>query len=190
MHTIINYYKNSLMYVLSVCSALQFPAPTADIALTLTLYSVPAGSGTMSEFWEGEMVRSLSQEVVPCILYWRWYWEMGSSLCGVVQFARKAGNPDDTALDRDRPVTWEGTSETDRRNYVKFRYHWGTIHAVMLFIVTHETQAGWHVHCMLPSSHSAGWRISMLRIAHNIMTYFLQLPAGVLLHAALGRICT
>ena len=47
--------KNSLMYVLSVCTALQFPAPTADTALTLTLYSVPAASlGTMVEFCGGE----------------------------------------------------------------------------------------------------------------------------------------
>ena len=36
--------KNSLMYVLSVCTALQFPAPTSDTALTLTSYSVPAAS--------------------------------------------------------------------------------------------------------------------------------------------------
>ena len=41
---IIYHYKNSLMYVLSVCTALQFPAPTADTALTMTLYSVPAAS--------------------------------------------------------------------------------------------------------------------------------------------------
>ena len=43
-----------LMYVLSVCTALQFPAPTADTALTLTLYSVPAASGTTAEFLGGE----------------------------------------------------------------------------------------------------------------------------------------
>ena len=43
------------MYVLSVCTALQFPAPTADTALTLTLYSVPAASlGTMVEFRGGK----------------------------------------------------------------------------------------------------------------------------------------
>ena len=102
---------NSLMYVLSVCTALQYPAPTADTALTLTLYSVPAARFSMVVVWGGgepKMMCWLPQEVVPCILYWRWYWEMGSSLCGVVQVACRAGNFDDTVLDRDRPVTWEG----------------------------------------------------------------------------------
>ena len=167
------------MYVLSVCTALQFPAPTADTALTLTSFSVPAASPvTMVEFRGGEMemMCGLSQEVVPFNLYWRMYREMGSSLCGVVQVARKAGKRDDTALDRDRPVTWEGTSETGRRNYVKIHYHRGTIHAVLLCIVTQETQAEWHVHSIrrdysqisgepIPSSHSAGWKISLLRMA-------------------------
>ena len=136
------------MCVLSVCTALQFPAPSADSALTLTLYSVPAASpGTVVKFCGGEpgMVCWLLQEVVPCILYWRRYLEMGSSLCGMVQFARKAGLLANTALDRDRSVTWEGTSETGRRNYVKFHYRRGTIHAVLLCIVTEET-AEWHVH--------------------------------------------
>ena len=36
--------KNSPLYVLSVCTALQSPAPTADTALTLTVYLVPAAS--------------------------------------------------------------------------------------------------------------------------------------------------
>ena len=57
IHTI---EKNSLMYVLSVCTALHMPAPTADSALTLTRYSVPAASlGTMVKFRGGEpgMVR-------------------------------------------------------------------------------------------------------------------------------------
>ena len=71
---------------------------------------------------------------------------MGSSLCGVVQVACKAGKLDDTVLDRDRPVTWEGTPKTDRGNYVKFHYHRGTIHAELLCVVTQETQAEWHVH--------------------------------------------
>ena len=148
MYTIdIYHYKNSLMYVLSVCTALQFPAPTADTALTLTSYSVPAVSGTMVEFRGGEpeMVCSLPQKVVPCVLYWIRYWEMGSSLCGMVQFARKAGNFDDTALDRDKPMIWAGTPKTDRRNYVTFHYHRGTIHAVLLCIAQ-ETQTEWHVH--------------------------------------------
>ena len=50
--------KNSLMYVLSVYTALHIPAPTADSALTLTVYSVPAASlVTMVEFTvEPEMV--------------------------------------------------------------------------------------------------------------------------------------
>ncbi len=64
--------KNSLMYVLSVCTALQFPAPTADTALTLTLYSVSAASLIRRIAFRGgvpEMVRCLPQEVVPCILY-------------------------------------------------------------------------------------------------------------------------
>jgi len=103
--------KNSLLYVLSVCTALHMPAPTADTALTLTLYSVPAARFSMVVVWGGgepKMMCWLPQEVVPCILYWRWYWEMGSSLCGVFQVACKAGNLDNTALDRDRPVTWEG----------------------------------------------------------------------------------
>ena len=39
---IVYHYKTSLMYVLSVCTALQFQAPTADNALTLTSYSVHA----------------------------------------------------------------------------------------------------------------------------------------------------
>ena len=101
--------KNSLMYVLSVCTALQFPRPSADTALTLTSYSVPAASlGTMVEFGGGEpeMVRGLPQEVVPCILYRRMYLEMGSSLCGMVQLACKAGNLErHNALDRAKPVT-------------------------------------------------------------------------------------
>ena len=43
------------MYVLSVCTALHIPAPTADSALTLTLYSVPAVSaGSLAEFRVGE----------------------------------------------------------------------------------------------------------------------------------------
>ena len=99
----------------------------------------------MVEFCGGkpEMVCWLLQEVVPCILNWRWYWEMGSSLCGMVQFARKAGNLDDTTLDRDRPVTWEGKPKKDRSNYIKFPYHRGTTHAVLLCIVMHKTQAEW-----------------------------------------------
>ena len=166
------------MYVLSVCTALHIPAPAADSALTLTSYSVPAASlGTMVEFGGGEpeTMCSLRQEVVPCILYWRRYLEMGSSLRGMDQVARKAGKLDETALDRDRPVTWEGRSKTDKRNYVKFHYHRGTIHAVLLCIVTQETQAEWHVHSIrrdcsqtpgesIPSSHSAGSRISILRM--------------------------
>ena len=102
---------HSCMYVLSGCTALHFPAPTSDTALTLLSYSVPGFSPfTMIEFCEGEpeVVRWLAQIVVPFILYWMWYWEMASSLCGVVQIARKACNLDNTALDRDRPVTWEG----------------------------------------------------------------------------------
>ena len=119
--------KNSLMYVLSVCTALHFPAPTADSALTLTLYSVPVASlGTMVEVWgEPGMVSWLLQEVVPFILYWRKYREMGSSLCGVVQVACKAGNLDNTALDRDSPVTWEGTLtafEVNRTQYMRCIY--------------------------------------------------------------------
>ena len=43
--------KNSLTYVLSVCTALHIPAPTTDSALTLTSYPVPAASlRTMVEF--------------------------------------------------------------------------------------------------------------------------------------------
>ena len=44
------------MYVLSVCTALHIPAPTADTALTLTLYSVPAISpvDTMVTFCTGD----------------------------------------------------------------------------------------------------------------------------------------
>ena len=49
----------------------------------------------------------------------------------MVQFACKAGNLDDTALDRDRPVTCEGTPKMDRRNYVKSHYHRGTVHALL-----------------------------------------------------------
>ena len=103
--------KNSLMYVLSVCAALQFPGPTADTALTLTSYPVPAASLVrLVEFTvEPETVCWLPQKIVLCILYWRMYWEMGSSLWGMVQVACKVGNLDDTTLDKDRPVTWEGT---------------------------------------------------------------------------------
>ena len=166
------------MYVVSVCTALQFPAPTADTALILTSYSVPADSlSTMVEFRKGEpeMVCWPFQEVVRCILYWRMYLETGSSLCGMAQVVRKAGNLDDTALDRDRPVTWEGAPKTDRRNYVKFHYHRGTIHAVLLRIATQQAQAEWHVHSIrrhcsqisgeyIPSSHSVGSRISILKM--------------------------
>ena len=50
--------KNSLMYVLSVCTALHMPSPASDTAFTLILYSVPASSlVTMVEFTvEPEMV--------------------------------------------------------------------------------------------------------------------------------------
>ena len=135
------------MYVLSVCTALQFPAPTADTALTLTSYSVPGASPfAMVDFRGGEteMMCWLSQEVVPCFLYWTLYWEMGSSLCGMVQFACNAGNSDDTALERDRPVTWEGTSETEKRNYVKSYYH-GYNTCMLLCIVTQETQINQYI---------------------------------------------
>ena len=59
----------------------------------------------------------------------------------MAQVVRKAGNLDETALDRDMPVTSEGTPKTDRGNYVKLHYHTGTINAVLLCIVTQETQA-------------------------------------------------
>ena len=137
------------MYVLSVCTALQFPPPAADTALTLTSYSVPGASlSTIVVFWGGEPETSCwePQKVVPCILYTRMYLEMASSLCGMLQVACKAGNLDDTALDRDRPVTWEGTSKMDRRNYVKFHYHRGTIRTCSTVVHSNtKTQAAWHV---------------------------------------------
>ena len=63
--------KNSLLYVLSVCTALHMPAPTADTALTLTVYSVPGPSlASLVEFTiEPGMVTSWPQEVSPSFLY-------------------------------------------------------------------------------------------------------------------------
>ena len=130
------------MYVLSVCTALHIAAPTSDIALTLTSYSVPAASlGTMVEFWGGEPATMcwLPQEVFPCILYWRMYLEMGSSLCGMAQVARKAGKPDNTALDRDQPVIWEGTPRMDKRNYLKFHYHRDNTCSTVVYSNTRNT---------------------------------------------------
>ena len=136
------------MYVLSVCTALNMPSPALDTALTLTSYSVSAASLVrLAEFGRGEpeTMCGLTKIVVPCILYWRMYWEMGSSLCGMVQVACKAGNRDDTALDRDRPVTWEGTSKTDRRKYVKIHYHRYNTCSTFVYSNT-KTQAERHVH--------------------------------------------
>ena len=67
---------NSRQYVLPVCSTLQFPCPTADTALTLTVYSVPASSSVrVAEVTrdEIEMTVALSQYVVPLLLYCTWY---------------------------------------------------------------------------------------------------------------------
>ena len=63
--------KHSLMYVLSVCTALHMPCPASDTAFTLTRYSVPASSlVTMVEFTvEPEMVTSWPQEVSSSFLY-------------------------------------------------------------------------------------------------------------------------
>ena len=109
-YLIINYKKmrNSLPWVLSVCSTLQFPGPTADKALTLTLYSVPASSSVrIVDVRGGEpwMVLSLPHCAFLLLLYCTLYREMVRSLCGAVQVTLRAGNPDLTALDRDTPVT-------------------------------------------------------------------------------------
>ena len=114
------------MYVRSVCTALHFPNPSADSALTMTSYSVPAASlGRTVELSveEPEMMIWWPQEVALFILYWMLYLEMGSSICGVVQVACKADFLDDTALDRDRPVIWEGIPKMYQRHNVKFNYH-------------------------------------------------------------------
>ena len=100
--------KNSLPWVLTVCTTLHIPAPAADTALTLTLYSVPASSPVRIIEVRGgdtEMVNSLLQIAALLFLYCTWYCEMGTSLCEVVQVTLRAGNPDLTALDRDTPVT-------------------------------------------------------------------------------------
>ena len=43
-HSEVDGALNSLQKVIPVCSTLQFPCPTADTALTLTVYSVPASN--------------------------------------------------------------------------------------------------------------------------------------------------
>ena len=59
------------MYVIFVCTALHIPAPAADTACTLTLYTVPACSlFRMVEVRGGEScLVTLSHTVVPLILY-------------------------------------------------------------------------------------------------------------------------
>ena len=68
-------YINSPSKVLSVCTILHVPFPTADTALTLTLYSVPASSPVRIVEVAGgetELVYVLFQEVVPFLLYCTW----------------------------------------------------------------------------------------------------------------------
>ena len=91
---------------------LHSPVPTADTALTLTLYSVPASSPvTVAEVAGGEpeMVSLLSHTTVPLFLYSTWYCEMFTTLCGVIQFTLRAAIPDATVLVKETPLTLEGT---------------------------------------------------------------------------------
>ena len=76
VYTYIYTHASSLQKVLSVCSTLHSPAPAADTALTLTLYSVPASSPvTTVDVAGGEPERgvALLQDVVPFLLYCTWY---------------------------------------------------------------------------------------------------------------------
>ena len=95
--------------VLSVCTALHTPLPAADLALTRTLYFVPASSPIRKAEVAGwETVTWLPHEVVPLLLYCTLYWEMGTSLWGAVQYTLRLGLPFLTALDRVTLFTWEG----------------------------------------------------------------------------------
>ena len=94
--------------VLSVCSTLHSPSPTADTALTLMLYLVPASSPVrLVEVAGGEieMVFVLFQEVVPFLLYCTWYSVMATSLWGVVQLTFR---DDVTVFIKETPMTLEG----------------------------------------------------------------------------------
>ena len=99
----------SLLKVLSVCTSLHSPSPAADLALTLTSYSVPASSaGRVVVVSGGVAVTWVLQKVFPLLLSCTWYSEMVTSLCGAIQVTLRHGLPSLTTFDRDTPVTWEG----------------------------------------------------------------------------------
>ena len=99
----------SLLKVLSVCTSLHSPSPSAETALTLTSYSVPASrAGRCVEVIGGMVVSRLPHKLVPLLLSCTWYREMVTLLCGAIQFTLRLGLPFLTSFDRDTPVTWEG----------------------------------------------------------------------------------
>ena len=81
------------MYVIFVCTVLHIPAPAADTACTLMLYSVPARRlFKMVEVKIGEpCVVTLSHTVVPLILYCTLYWKTARSVWGISQLTSRAG---------------------------------------------------------------------------------------------------
>ena len=97
---------HSQLYVLTVCTVLQFPCPTADTALTLTLYLVSAFSPV--RILNTAEVEELVQEGVSFV-YWTWYWEIETSLWGMVQFTNKTCCILVTVIARDMLLIVEGT---------------------------------------------------------------------------------
>ena len=105
-----NSLHNSLVYVVSDSTLLHVPFPMADIALTRTLYTVPASRASRRvDVVEPGETRLAALQSVLRFLYSTWYSEMVTSLWGVVQVTLRAGFPECIALDTATPVTWDGT---------------------------------------------------------------------------------
>ena len=106
----LNSLHNSLLYVFCDSTSLHIPRPMADTALMRTSYTVPPSraSRRMDVVESGETRLAALQSVLR-FLYSTWYWEMVTSLWGVVQVTLRAGFPERIALDTSTPVTWDGT---------------------------------------------------------------------------------
>ena len=87
-------------------ATLYEPLPTPELALTRTLYLVPAER--FSRVVDVD-VASLVTQLSTLLLCCTWYLVMGMSLSGVVQVTLRAGLPELTALVRTRGPTCEGT---------------------------------------------------------------------------------
>ena len=95
--------------VVTCCRSLNGPDPTTDIALTCTWYTVPLSSPLRTvDASEGASVTAVQLEAVA-FLYCRWYFEIGSSLRGVLHVTRMMGLPELTPGTADTPNTLAGT---------------------------------------------------------------------------------